>query len=341
MKYIISVLVLVAIGFGVYKYVNKTEVVAEVPKAKFDDSSMITTFTRLPDEQNSVKSFNALPAFAKVDTDFFATYLKAYNSKKLPPIVKSQALVTKYKKAVTTFDAAQTLQFKCYGRLNEQCSYQPVRNTVDLIATKSLLLYQQNKLMDAKKNAQNIVSFGKNLVANADEDILALIIGFDTQQLGYDLLETISTKDKKLALTAEEKDIARNELRNAQKDTSKYLYTLAAQSIDYLTSANNKPTDIVMNPDEEEVIAEYRKAINSTSWKPEETKKYFFDLYQSSIKNVDLVCGSAYPKSIVEFDLSNPQTENFVGKTLYSTVAATFDSLNIKRCNIENAINNL
>lgn len=114
--------------------------------------------------------------------------------------------------------------------------------------------------------------------------------------------------------------------------------------IDYIVSPNNKPTK-TLSTDDENFVNQIRQeaAASSTAWNPTETKKYFYDSYKIAISNVDLACGVDPVNSKMKFDLSleNSQTENYIGKTIYSSSYPTLDSSNKKRCSIENLIQNL
>ena len=121
-----------------------------------------------------------------------------------------------------------------------------------------------------------------------------------------------------------------------------YAYTRISDGIDYITSPDKKPLNQVTTADDEEYISEYRKAIaeNPSAWNPIETKKYFYDSYKIMISSVDLPCGANLPESKIEtgFNLNDEKTENYIGKTMYSTAYAEIDGLNTKRCEVESAI---
>jgi hypothetical protein len=134
-------------------------------------------------------------------------------------------------------------------------------------------------------------------------------------------------------------------LRNEQKKVFQYSYTRFSEGVDYITSPDKKPINQATSADDESTVNDYRKAIaeNPNSWNPTETKKYFYDSYKIMISNIDLPCGANLPESKIEtgFSPEDQKTENYIGKTMYSTTYAGLNTLNAKRCEVEMAIQNL
>ena len=346
---IIGVLV---VGGGVYFYSQNKSVSTTAPindvsnNAKnsnaFYDSDLRISHASISVSNNSASAFNAVKTnlVAKADSDFLSKYFANYSAKNLPPITQSQKILTAHTDLLNIFDANANKQYQCSIGIGENCSLQPIRNIANLAALRSLVAFQQNKPSEAQSTALNIVTLGKNVTANADA-VITLLVGWSVQNLGYNILATVQPKG---TLSANEKANLIATLRQEHKKALRYEYTRTAEGIDYITSPANKPSAIITS-DEEETIAIYRKGATAspTAWNPTETKKYFYDSYKIALSNIDLACGVTPKTSVMNlnFDPQNEQTENYVGKTMYSTTYASLDTMSQKRCAIENLIQNL
>ncbi len=308
----------------------------------FNDSDLRISATRISDTINSAYAFSAIKsdAISKVDQDFLTKYFGNYSSKNLPPINQSQKILTTYSNLLSIFDANVSKQYQCLFESGDTCSLQSLINIGNLASLRALTLFQQNKSSQAQSAASSIVNFGKNVTANADS-VITLLVGWSVQNLGYNILATVQPKG---AISSSDKSTLIANLRNEQKKVLQYMYTAVAKEIDYITSPNNKPSR-PLDADEEDLINTYRKgaATTPTAWNPNETKKYYYDSYKIALSNVDLACGAtpATSKMDLNFNPQDEQTENYVGKTLYSTGYASLDTLSQKRCAVETLIQNL
>jgi hypothetical protein len=244
---------------------------------------------------------------------------------------------------LTTFDENATKPYLCNLGKGESCFLSSVRDMAYLAGVKALVLFEQNKVADAQKIASNLVNLGKNVTANADAEI-TLLVGWDAQKTGYSVLSIVNSKNKKPLFSEAEKSALITQLRNEQKKVFRYGYTRMAEGIDYMTSLDTKPVNQVMSMDDEAMMAGYRKAIaeDPNAWNPIETKKYVYDSYKIMISNIDLPCGANLPGSKIEtgFNPEDQKTENYIGKTMYSTGYAGLDAFSAKRCEVEMAIQN-
>jgi len=213
-----------------------------------------------------------------------------------------------------------------------------------LAGVRALVSFGQNKTTDAQKTASVLVSLGKNITANADTEI-TLLVGWVAQKTGYSVLSIVNSKNKTPLYSETEKNALITQLRNEHKKVFQFGYTRMAEGIDFMTSPEKRPANQATSAEYEEYVNEYRKAIaeNPGAWNPTETKKYFYDSYKIMISNVDLPCGANLPESKIEtgFNPNDQKTENYIGKTLYSTAYAGLNTLSTKRCEVETAIQNL
>lgn len=310
-----------------------------------NDADLRISYVPISASNNSAPAFNTIKtdSIAKADLDFLSKYFSNFSSKNLPPIAQSQKILTAHGDLLKIFDANSNKPYQCSIAMGESCFLQPVRNIANLAALRAVISYQQNKLSEAQTTASNIVALGKNITANLD-DTITLLIGWTAQKLGYNILSMVYPKGNSPLFSDNEKSNLIATLRREQKKSLQYDYTRRMEMIDYITSPNNKPS-IVVDADGEETIKIYRDGIaaSPTAWNPSETKKYFYDSYKIALSNIDLPCGATPQKSMqnLNFDPNNQQTENFVGKTLYTTTYASLDTLSTKRCEIENLIQNL
>jgi hypothetical protein len=117
--------------------------------------------------------------------------------------------------------------------------------------------------------------------------------------------------------------------------------------LDYLADKNKVPS-FPQTAEDTATAEEYRKSIALGKFNLEETKKYFYDSYKIAIGNVDVACGGPLAKAPYDFSAevntatttsNQSSVENYVGKILYWTTYTSFDSLNVKRCEVEDLIN--
>ncbi len=311
------------------------------------DSDLKISYVKIPASNNSASTWNSISAtaIAKSDLDFLGKYFGSYSSTNLPPLSQSTALLAKYQSLLATFDSAIQKQYQCSIDMGESCLLNSVRYTSQVAALRAVVSMEQKKLTDAQKEAEGVVSAGKQVTANAD-DVIPLLVGWLSQKLGYGILNTIHQNQGGTYLAADKKAQLIATLRQEHKTVLKFMYTRYAELVDYITSPSNKPADKALASDEEDQVNTYRKeaTASSNAWNPTETKKYFYDSYKIAISNVDLPCGSTPANSIIgNFSAKNTtvQDENYAGKKIYSTLYPSLDNLSVKRCDVENLISSL
>ncbi len=347
---LIIVGILIVVG-GIYFFLqNKKSVTTPAPVVSnmvqpplsFDDSDLrLPVSVRILDSVNSVSSFNAIKsdAVSSADQVFFKKYFSTYSPQNLPPVVQSQNILNTYSNLLGIFNSNSNKQYQCLFELGDDCSLLGVQEVADIASLQALTSFQQKKLSDAQNIASNIVTLGRNITANADS-VITLLVGWTVQKLGYNVLFTI---EPKYTISSDEKSNLIVSLRQEQKKVLQYMYTDAAEEIDYITSSNNKPSR-PLSSDEEDLINTYRQGSTTSpsAWNPNETKKYFYDSYKIALSNVDIGCDATSTNSVVNinFNPQDQQTENYVGKTLYSIGYGSFESMNQKRCAVENLIEN-
>ncbi|MES2215766.1 MAG: hypothetical protein V4481_00535 [Patescibacteria group bacterium] len=347
---ILVILLLLLVGgwyFFSQRKISSTPVKDSVTPIVFDDSDLKVSYP-----EPSLISENSAPAFSAVnsslvtsaDMTILTKYIASSTPTSIPPVTQANKILSAYPILVKTFDENATKPYQCNMGKGESCSLNAVRGITYLAATRALISFRQNKIADAQKTASSIVSLGKNITANADAEI-TLLVGWITQKTGYSVLSIINSKNKTPLFSEVEKNALITQLRNEQKKVFQYSYTRAAEGIDYITSPDKKLVNQAMSTDEEAIVNEYRKTIaeNPNAWNPTETKKYFYDSYKIMISNIDLPCGANLPESKIEmgFNPGDQKTENYIGKTLYSSAYAGLNSLSTKRCEVEAVIKNL
>lgn len=352
---LLAAIALLVIGGGVYFYSQKKSASMVLPTNKvpsntkdstaFNDSDLRISYISISNSNNSAPAFNAVKAnsITKSDLDFLSKYVTNYSPTNLPPVAQSQKILSTYPDLLNIFDANANKKYQCSVLIEDTCRFQSIRDISNLAGLRALVSFQQNKSNQAETTAYNLIALGKNVTANADE-VIPLLIGWPVQKLGYSILSTIRPKENTALFTDSEKGILITQLRQEHKNVLRYAYTRAAEGIDYITYPNKKPS-IILTPDDEDMVATYRKGVaaSPTAWNPNETKKYFYDSYKIALLNIDLACGAtpATSKMELNFNPRNQQTENYVGKTMYTTTYASLDTLSQKRCAIENLIQNL
>ena len=356
---LLIVIVVLVIGGGVYYFSRKvsTYPINKIQSSVSDqtgitnsslptDNDLKVSHTRIPESNNSASTWNSISAttIVKSDRDFLSKYLGNYSSKNLPPLGQSISMTTKYQNLLNIFDSVAQKEYQCSIALGEICPLGTIRDVSELAALRATVLLQQQKLSDAKSTAENVVLVGKQITANAD-DIIYLLVGWASQKLGYGILNTIHQKQGGTYLTSDAKEKLVSILRQEHKKVLQFMYTGYANMVNYISSPNNKPADMVLDPDGEEQIGTYRKEIakSPNALNPTKTKKFFYDSFKIAIANVTLPCGTTSASSTINvgFNIENTQDENYIGKKIYTTLYPASDSLSQKRCEVENLIQSL
>ena len=314
---------------------------------------LLLGWTTIPEEQNSATAINATGAMLiKADTDFLSKYFgNGYDVKNLPTDSAATAVAARNVKTLQAFSAASAIPaYQCSATMTpERCNFQPVRNIGRLLLLRSHVLEKADKIPEALSIATNIIDFGNKVTASADE-VVQLLVGWELKKNGYQRISLLNPKaSAPVTFSADDKAGRVNALREEQKNVFKFHYTRQAEVLEYLADKSKLPSF----PQSVENIAtaeEYRKSIALGKFNLEETKKYFYDSYKTEIMNVDLACGSSMAKAPYDFSSevntatttsSQSSIENYVGKIFYWTTYIPFDSLNAKRCEVEDLINRL
>lgn len=349
--FVIAILLVILIAGGLYLFSQKKTSSSSIKDSTnpivFDDSDLKISYAGIPSiSENSAPVFRVLGpnSATPADTAILTKYIASSTPTNLPPIAQANKIISAYPALLKVFDENSTKPYQCYLGKGESCPLSIVRSMTYLAGVRALVSFEQNKIADAQKTAMNIASLGKNITANADAEI-TLLVGWIAQKTGYSILSIINSKNKAQIYSETEKNALITQLRNEQKKVSQYSYTRTAEGIDYINSPEKKPASHTIPAYNESFIDEYRKAIsaNPKSWNPTETKRYFYDSYKIMIANIDLPCGANLPKSVINigFDPKDQNTENYIGKTIYSTGYADLNSLSSIRCEVESAIKNL
>lgn len=318
----------------------------EIPATQtenFDDLKV--TYEIVPVEENSVVIFNTISkdAISKEDSDFLYESFKDYPPISSIPLANSKKIVSKYKNVLATFEAGVDKKYyQCFIMIKENCQLQVLRNISKLVALNSIILFKDGKVIDAQDYAKKIIKLGQMLTAS-NEDIITILVGWELQRMGY---HTLSQIQSTTPLSTNDKNILINNLREEHKKLFKFIFLDRIEAIDYITDINKKPSR-TLDEDEEDMLNNYRTVANSTTWKPDVVKKWFYDSLKTELLNIDLPCDSELVKSgkiDIGFDPENPmpeKTENFAGKAFYSMVYSSLSSANTKRCEVEKLINAL
>jgi hypothetical protein len=356
---VVTIIAILLIGTGIYLYYQHTNSAAPVLSAKnvttnnnasagstfFDDSDLrISQPASIPVADNSASLFSAIPtgAISATDQSFITAYVTDYPSKSFPSLASAEKVIAKYPNLLSTFATAAIKQYQCSS---ETCSLQTIRNITNLAALESLVYFQQGKATQAESVATDIIAVGKSVSANTN-DLITLLVGWSAQNLGYHTLSIVRPAGATDLFTQNEKNNLIAALHTQEENVLVFPYTGETEMIDYITSSNNKPTDIVLTPDDESMVNTYRQGATASAnaWNPLETKKYFYESYSIELSNAALPCGATLATSTIDigFNPNNTQTENYVGKTLYTTAFSPLSvTLSQKRCQIENLIQSL
>lgn len=327
-------------------------VASSAPAVSFD-ADLIKTWTKIPDEQNSVSAVNMVGRMlSKDDTDFLSKYFSnGYDVKNLPTVSSANAMGARVVGALNTFlKASTTPLFQCSVVMTpEQCDLETIRNVGQLLLFRSYVLEKAGKITEALSIAASLVDFGRKITAETDEFVPTLV-GWILQKGGLERIALLNPRlSTPFSISSDEKISRINNLRNEHKNVFKFIYTRKVEELEYLADKNKIPS-FPQSAEDIAIADEYRKSIILGSFNLEETKKYFYDSYKIAIGNVDLACGS--PMSPPPYDFSSEihtatttssqsAVENYVGKILYWTTFISLDSMNAKRCEVEDLINKI
>ncbi|MEI7709511.1 MAG: hypothetical protein WCI76_02240 [bacterium] len=313
----------------------------QAPKVVNLDDLKIS-YVVVPADQNSASIFNAIPSniIAKEDIDLMTKYFNNYPPISYISLAESKKILTKYPSVLASFELGAGKQYyQCSVPMGDNCYLNVLRYIPNLAALNSFVLFKEGKVADAQDYAQKIIKLGQMVTAQTD-DVINLLVGWIIQRTGYYALH--ETKPIS-GLSIDDKNTLLKNLREEQKKVFQFMYTRQIESVDYITDINKKPSGVI-DKDTEDTFNEYRKAANNTTWKPDIVKKWFNDSLKIELSNIDLPCSSVYKDSKIDTGF-NPkdtsQTDNFVGKTLYSITYGSFNTLSTKRCEVEGMINNL
>lgn len=335
---------------------SENETPAESPMTVSDnypfDQDLLVNWTKIPDEQNGISEINAAAGLlTKADTDFLSKYFgKGYDIKNLPAISAANAVAARNVKTLQAFATASAKPlYQCSVVMTpSQCNFESVRNIGRLLLLRSYVLEKAGKIPEAISIAISLVDLGRKVTANADE-VVQLLVGLELQEDGYRRVAGLKPKiSNPVAFSEDEKAGRIATLLEEYKNVFKFMYTRQAEVLEYLADKNKVPS-FPQSAESVAIAEEYRKSIALGEFNLEETKKYFYDSYKTAIANVDVACGSPLVKAPYDFSAevntvtttSNQSSiENYVGKILYWTTYTSWDSLNVKRCEIEDLINN-
>lgn len=294
-------------------------------------------YIAVPVNENSASVFQSVGvnAISKEDNDFLVKFVSD-NQTTLRPITQSKKVLTKYKKLLETFEAGVAKKYyQCSIAMGDTCYLNNIRSISRLAVANSFILWKDGKTDEAKDYAHKIIKLGQMITEQADE-FITLLVGWEVQKMGYYTLKDVEGGTLSLEV---KNDLIKN-LREEHKKLFRFDYSRTLEIIDFTTDENNKPSIVIKETDE--LMNEFRKNVNDITWKPEIVKKWFNDSLKIALSNVDLPCGSVYKDSTIDigFDPQDTaQTDNFVGKTLYSTTYASLNTTSVKRCEVESLIN--
>lgn len=301
-------------------------------------------YVRIPDANNSAVIFRTVASstFTKIDRDF----LNAFSATNTPPVNESRIIVAKYKNILAAFEAGVSKgSFQCSLLRGDSCPLNIVRDAAKIALINAFVLSADGKNEEALAYASKVSRLGQQVLEYSDE-MIAFLVGGVIEKMSYQTELTLRSKMGKSApasITAANKALLIAALRKQHKNVISREYAVRLEQIDYVTDPSKKPS-YPLTSEDEEYFGEYRKVSNATTWKPEQVKKWFEDSYKISLSNVDLPCGSKVAHSTIDIGFNPAMSEhsdNYVGKTFYSTLYASLENVNAKRCEVENAITKL
>lgn len=352
--FVIIVLALLS-GGGWYYYqnfINKNTPVVEneitspapTPEAPVapDFDSFKVTYTKVPDEENSLSIFNTVSkiTIAPSDGDFLNKYFGSTVSIDIKsiPLVESKKILDKYKNILKVFEMGTDKKYyQCSLTPETTCPLNTIRNSAKLAELKSIVLYKDGKIDESKAYAQRIIKLGQ-MLGESNNNFITFLVNIAVQKIGYSVLTEIKPITK---LSEEEKTTLINNLREVHKNALKSEANWALELVDYIDDQTP------LGKDGKDRLKTYRDAKNSTNWDFNETRKLFHDSFQTAIDDVDIMCGSEIKNSVIDVGLENSDnplamlTKNYLGKTLYRYLYVSLETANTKRCEVETLINGL
>ncbi|MSR78628.1 MAG: hypothetical protein EXS59_00575 [Candidatus Taylorbacteria bacterium] len=366
----IIALFLVAAGVAVWFYSNKVKtpvvstesqavpasiapvVAPSIPVLPFD-SDLSVVWTKVYDEQNSASAIiSAGQTISKDDAAFLSRYFgKGYEVKGLPVVASANTIASRNTNTLKAFDQSSTTPyFQCSAIMTpEQCNLSPVQTVGQLLLLRSYVLEKANKSQEALPVTLSEIELGKKVMEKADDAVL-YAVSLSLSKGGYERLIELNKKlTTSVKLSPDEKTSRINMIRESEKSMLRFMYTRKAEGLEYIADKNKTPS-YPQTPNDIIAAEDYRKSVTPESFSLNESKKYFYDSYKTSIENVDVACGGAmkpmpynFGPELVNANASTTQSAipNYVGKVLYWTTFASFDGLNTKRCEVESLINKI
>jgi hypothetical protein len=354
----IIILILGSLGVGAYEYSNKGGFVfgakesSSIKTVAVDGDLLIDHLKAPGDGLDIVPIFNAListsTTIAQADRDFLNKYIVNLRATTTIPLVEAKAVLARNKAYIEAFEKTGmgSAYYHCFVMLGDGCRYDLVEKASQFALLKTYIFFKEKKIMDATKYAERISTLGR-IITQGGDDTISLLVGWKIEKSGYDMLTYMAANTpavqaaQKPSILKSDADAFIEELRESHRLARMFAYTAAIELVDYSTSANKVPENIMLDEESEAQIAEYRKAISKTSWNPDETKSYFTESFRKSIANIDLPCGSALTPTKKNFQIDvndRASRKNSVGKTFYENTYIEMETLNSKRCEVEKSI---
>ncbi len=355
---ILILVILAAAGWAYYTYYpdpynpmtlfTKSEPTPEIPNEvkAFDDADLRLEYVPIPSEQNSALVFSTTSKnfISKTDADYLRVYFaESTTTKPVWDYAKAKGMVKNNAKAFALIDEAlNKKEYQCSIFNGEECDYSIPWTYARLLALRARLNIADKNYSEAKNDILKIISIGRRMVNGSDEAI-SMLVGLGIEKLGTNT--AIFYKDQsKESFVFDDKALIRQELRGSFKRVLRYLYTRQASAVDYIGGKIDKPLGAI-DTETLDTLNLYRNQATSTNWNLGETKKLFYDSFKIALNNIDLPCTatSTESKKVIFKDAADMTAQknsaNFVGKTLYSTIYASFDTVNsAKFCEFDTLI---
>lgn len=349
---LIIIIAVVVIGGGAYYYSQKSSTSnptsAQSSNTKgsdgtFNDSDLRVTVWN--DKSADCQAINTLKLSAVADLTSFVT---STSTGKASAAV--QASVNKYSNEIATFlnGGSWTTHIDGMGSDGKiNCNLSNIRTLSNLSLAKAKILASTGKSNDAQKIITTVLDTSQKM-QNNQQTIIGYLVSVSVKDAAIDTL--LSLKKQNLINPSSYKDMLNKYADNKAglKSAFKYEYSVTAQLVDDLTYKNYTPffrsqisgqvgdTPTVQDTKAaDDFIANFEKSRNDFTFQSNNTKALFYNLYKSEYNNVDLPCGSIYTSPMPTFDPKDTTTENYLGKTIFATHAASLNNINNKRCSVE------
>lgn len=336
---IIVILVIVIASAGYYFFLQKTNNNSMVKGSITsltgvgDISPINDSDLRVPVDQSAIDC-SVVNNLAATTSNELTSYVTSTSTAKASAAV--QNIIKKYSAQIKTYiqGGVWTETVTTADNNDILCSLLSIRNVANIALANVKYLAENKKSTEAQTIILGVLNTTQQIEDHSGS-LIGYLVTVSIKENSINLL--LSLKTRGLIDEVSFRSLLSKYFDNkiGQKRALQYEYSRTAQSIDDIVAGRYNSPILTSDGSGSNVITMIQKEKTSYNYEPNNSKLLYYSMYKSEYANVDLPCGSTYNTPIPKFDLKDSSVENYIGKTIFSITATSFNSLNDKRCALE------